>query len=61
MSIKPTLFSVCIECGKPISDEPYEYTKRRGQPPVFIHCKCFGKLLPRHDREVDTYAEKSMS
>lgn len=48
--IKPADKSVCIECKEPIGDEPYRYTKMRGHPPVFIHNRCYEKLLPKNKR-----------
>lgn len=35
------------ECGKPIEDELYYFSKRRHYAPVFIHKRCYEKLLPK--------------
>lgn len=37
----------CVECGEPIGDELYHFTKRRYYAPVFIHKRCYEKLLPK--------------
>lgn len=57
--VKPNETSRCIECGEPIADKPYEWTKRRGQPPVFIHRSCYEKLLP-HKKEDKPHDTKSV-
>lgn len=45
---KPETHSVCAECGQPINNEEYHWTKSKGYPPVFIHKRCFEGLLPKN-------------
>lgn len=41
----------CAECGKPIEDELYYFSKRRHYPTIFIHERCYKKIVPEGEKE----------
>lgn len=44
---RPEAHTVCVECLRPIGGEDYHWAKSKGRPPVFIHRRCYEKLLPK--------------
>lgn len=53
MKIKPTDTTKCIECGELIGEEEHYWSKSRGYPPIFIHKRCYEKLLPKKGAKTD--------
>ena len=47
MTTKSIREAKCVECGEPIGNESYHFTKRRCYATVFIHKRCYEKLLPK--------------
>lgn len=47
MTTKAIREAKCVECGEPIGNELYHFTKRRCYATVFIHKRCYEKLLPK--------------
>lgn len=47
MTTKAIREAKCVEYGEPIGDELYHFTKRRCYATVFIHKRCYEKLLPK--------------
>lgn len=45
---EPIPHTVCVECKQPIGSEEYYWTESRGYPPIFIHKRCYEKLLPKN-------------
>lgn len=47
MTTKSIREAKCVEYGKPIGNELYHFTKRRCYATVFIHKRCYEKLLSK--------------